>query len=518
MSPALNILIVAVAVVSVAAAVAAWWYYGTRSSRDAGTLKGKIDEAEKLRAQLQKTVEAERREAQLAAKEELIRLKAEVEKDNKSARVDIDRTKKRLEEREDVLEHKKQDLDKRDQKLDERERGLEAKEQEARDLIGERRLALESVASLTTQEAKETLLHEVEQEIANETAVIVGRAEREAREDGRRKASWIIGQAIQRCAVEQTTETTVSVVPLPSDEMKGRIIGREGRNIRAFEQLTGIDLIVDDTPEAVVLSGFDPVRREIARVALASLLTDGRIHPGRIEETVEKAKENVEETIREAAEKACFETGVSGLHPEIMRLIGRLRFRTSYGQNVLKHSIEVSHLAGAMAGELGGRVGIARRAGLLHDLGKAVDFERDGSHAQIGGDIAANRGEHAVVVEAILAHHEEVEIKSLEAALVQAGDAISASRPGARRETLEKYLKRLEELEAIAHSFEGVDKVYAIQAGREVRVIVKPDKIDDLQAHKMAKGMVDRIESEMDYPGQIRVTIIRETRAVEYAK
>jgi ribonuclease Y len=292
MSAALNILIVAVPVISVAAVVAAWWYYGTRSSRAAGTLQGKIDEAEKLRAQLQKSVEAERREAQLAAKEELIRLKAEVDKENKSARTDIDRTKKRLEEREDVLEHKKQELDKHAQKLDERERGLEAKDQEARDLIGERRQALESVASLTTQEAKDTLLREVEQEIASETAVIVGRAEREAREEGRRRASWIIGQAIQRCAVEQTTETTVSVVPLPSDEMKGRIIGREGRNIRAFEQLTGIDLIVDDTPEAVVLSGFDPVRREIARVALASLLTDGRIHPGRIEETVEKAKDH----------------------------------------------------------------------------------------------------------------------------------------------------------------------------------------------------------------------------------
>ncbi|MCE5238880.1 ribonuclease Y [bacterium] len=515
---AVNIPLIVVTAVSIAAAVVAWWYYGARSAQATGDLQGKIDDAEKLRAQLQKTIEAERREAQLAAKEEMIRLKAEVEKDNKSARVEIDRAKKRLEEREDAVERKKQDLDKHAQKLEDRERGLEAKEQEALDLIKERRRALEQVAHLTTQEAKDALLHEVEQEIADETTVIIGRAEREAREEGRRKASWIIGQAIQRCAVEQTTETTVSVVPLPSDEMKGRIIGREGRNIRAFEQLTGIDLIVDDTPEAVVLSGFDPVRRETARVALESLLTDGRIHPGRIEETVEKAKENVEERIKEAAEKACFETGVSGLHPEIMRLIGRLHFRTSYGQNVLNHSIEVSHLAGAMAGELGGRVGIARRAGLLHDLGKAVDFERDGSHAQIGADIASNRGEHGVVVESILAHHEEVEIKSLEAALVQAADAISASRPGARRETLEKYLKRLEELETIAHSFDGVDKVYAIQAGREVRVIVKPDKIDDLSAHKMAKGMVDRIESEMDYPGQIRVTVIRETRAVEYAK
>lgn len=515
---AVNILTVAIGVVGFAAAVAAWWYYGTRSGRDASTLKSKIDEAEKIRSQLQKTVDAERREVQLAAKEELLRVRAEVEKDNKSARVEIDRAKKRLEEREDVLEHKKQDLDKQGQKLEDRERTIETKIQEADELVQQRRGELERVAALTSQEARDLLLKEVETDIAAETATIIERAEKEAREEGRRKASWIIGQAIQRCSVEQTTETTVSVVPLPSDEMKGRIIGREGRNIRAFEQLTGIDLIVDDTPEAVVLSGFDPVRREIARVALASLLTDGRIHPGRIEEMVEKAKENVEERMKEAAEKACFETGVSGLHPEIMRLLGRLTYRTSYGQNVLKHSIEVSHLAGAMAGELAGRVAIARRAGLLHDLGKAVDFERDGSHAQIGADIASNRGEHPVIVQAILAHHEEVEIKSLEAALVQAGDAISASRPGARRETLEKYLKRLEELENIAHSFDGVDKVYAIQAGREVRVIVKPDKVDDMAAHKMAKSMVERIESEMDYPGQIRVTVIRETRAVEYAK
>ena len=514
---AVNIIIVAV-VVCVVAVVAAWAYFASRNAGAARTLQSKIDEAEKLRAQLQERVEAERREVQLAAKEEMIRLRAEVEKENKSARTEIDRAKKRVEEREDVLDHKKLDLDKQGQKLEERERKIETITQEADELVQQRREELERVARLTSQEARDQLLREVETEIASETSAIIERAEKEAREEGRRKASWIIGQAIQRCAVEQTTETTVSVVPLPSDEMKGRIIGREGRNIRAFEQLTGIDLIVDDTPEAVVLSGFDPVRREIARVALTSLLTDGRIHPGRIEETVEKAKENVEERLKEAAEKACFETGVSGLHPEIMRLLGRLHFRTSYGQNVLLHSIEVSHLAGAMAGELAGRVGIARRAGLLHDLGKAVDFERDGSHAQIGADIATNRGEAAVVVQAILAHHEEVEIKSLEAALVQAGDAISASRPGARRETLEKYLKRLEELEAIAHSFEGVDKVYAIQAGREVRVIVKPDKVDDMSAHKMAKGMVDRIESEMDYPGQIRVTVIRETRAVEYAK
>jgi len=503
---------------SLAAIIGVWLYYAVRSRRAAAILQTKIEETEQLKQQLEKTIEAERREAQLAAKEEFMKLRADLEKETKAARNEIERAKKRLEEREDQLERRKQELDKQSQKLEERERQLEAKEQELAALSEQRRQELERVAQLSTDEAKQILLREVEQEIAAETARIIERAEREAREEARRRAGWIIGQAIQRCAVEHTTETTVSVVPLPSEEMKGRIIGREGRNIRTFEQLTGVDLIVDDTPEAVVLSAFDPVRREIARVALESLLADGRIHPGRIEEMVEKAQQNVEERIREAAEKACFETGVSGLHPEIMRLLGRLHFRTSYGQNVLAHSIEVSHLAGAMAGELGARVGLARRAGLLHDIGKAVDFERDGSHARIGADIAANRNEHPVVVEAILGHHEEAEMTSLEAVLVQAADAISASRPGARRETLEKYLKRLEELEAIARSFEGVDKVYAIQAGREVRVIVKPDKIDDLAAHKLAKGMVERIQNEMDYPGQIRVTVIRETRAVEYAK
>jgi ribonuclease Y len=509
---------IVIIVLCVAAVVAISFHYKNRAARSDAEIQSRLAEAERLRSQAEKVIESERRELKIAAKEEVMRLRAETEQEFKQARSEIDRGKKRLDEREDSLDRRKNELEKQAQQLEDRDKKVREVEREADELIGQRRDELEKVAQMTTPEARETLMQEVETEIAQQTAQIIERAEREAREEGRRKASWIIGQAIQRCAVEQTTETTVSVVPLSGDEMKGRIIGREGRNIRAFEQLTGIDLIVDDTPEAVVLSGFDPVRREVARVALEGLIGDGRIHPGRIEEMVEKAQENVDERIREAAEKATFETGVSGLHPEIMRLIGRLHFRTSYGQNVLKHSIEVSHLAGAMAGELGARVSMARRAGLLHDLGKAVDFERDGSHAQIGADIAANRGEHTVIVEAILAHHEEIEIKSLEAALVQAADAISASRPGARRETLEKYLKRLEELETIAHSFDGVDKVYAIQAGREVRVIVKPDRIDDGEAHKMARGMVERIESEMDYPGQIRVTVIRETRAIEYAK
>jgi len=511
---------VVVVIVACAVSGAALYFVGYNNRKKTAEAKiGSAEtEAKRIVNDAIKTAEQKRKEAIIEAKDEAFKLKAEADKEIKDRRAEVARQENRIDQKETALDKKTEALEKKEEDLKQRSELAEARLAEVEQLKIREAEKLETLAGLSQEDAKEVLLHRVDEELTHEKAVRISAYEANMKEECDTIARNMIGQAISRCAADHSSETTVSVVPLPSDEMKGRIIGREGRNIRAFEQLTGIDLIVDDTPEAVVLSGFDPVRRETARVALESLLTDGRIHPGRIEETVEKAKENVEERIREAAEKACFETGVSGLHPEIMRLIGRLHFRTSYGQNVLNHSIEVSHLAGAMAGELGGRVGIARRAGLLHDLGKAVDFERDGSHAQIGADIASNRGEHGVVVESILAHHEEVEIKSLEAALVQAADAISASRPGARRETLEKYLKRLEELENIAHSFEGVDKVYAIQAGREVRVIVKPDKIDDLSAHKMAKGMVDRIESEMDYPGQIRVTVIRETRAVEYAK
>lgn len=472
-------------------------------------------------AQLEETrraLEAERRELKLAAKEEQIKLRERLEEDIKRTRADLEKTKKRLDEREDNLDKRKTELDQRAAGLDKRELRLQEMEAEAQELLDSRREELERVAAMTTRQARETLLAEVEHEVRQEAAQLIRRIEDSARRDADRKAAEIISRAIQRCAVDQTTETTVSVVPLPSDEMKGRIIGREGRNIRCFEQATGIDLIVDDTPEAVVLSGFDPVRREIAKTALETLIGDGRIHPGRIEETVERARKQVEERMQEAAERAAFETGVTGLHPELMKLLGKLRYRTSYGQNVLKHSIEVAHLAGSMAQELGARVNIARRGGLLHDIGKAVDFERDGTHTQIGVEIAKSRGEAPEVIHCIAAHHDDTEVQSIEAALVQAADAISASRPGARRETLEAYLKRLEGLETIAASFDGVDKVFAIQAGREVRVIVKPDKVDDLQAHRLAKGMVERIESELDYPGQIRITIIRETRAVEYAK
>lgn len=507
-----------IAVIGVLFGIGALIYAATRTRNLAGQAERERQLREAELEEAKRAVEQERREVKLSIKETEIRLRERMEEEARKARAELEKTKKRLDEREDNLDRRKNELEQRVADIEKRERKLAEAEKQSQELLAERRAELERVAAMTTEEARKQLLAEVEQEVRNEVTALVRRIEDEARRDADRRAAEIVSRAIQRCAVDQTTETTVSVVPLPNDEMKGRIIGREGRNIRSFEQFTGIDLIVDDTPEAVVLSGFDPVRREIAKVALETLLADGRIHPGRIEETVERARKQIEERMQEAAERAVFETGVSGLHPEIMKLLGKLRYRTSYGQNVLKHSVEVAHLAGAMAAELGVRVNIAKRGGLLHDIGKAVDYERDGTHTQIGAEIAKARGESNDVVHCIAAHHDDVEVLSVEAALVQAADAISASRPGARRETLETYLKRLEGLENIASSFEGVEKVFAIQAGREVRVIVKPEKIDDLEAHRLAKGMVARIESELDYPGQIRVTVIRETRAVEYAK
>ncbi len=506
------------AIVTVAAVLIAWLAYRSKLAAAQEIIERDRAEATAIRASAQEQLEADRRELRLAAKEEALKLREQVEAEIKGQRDELEKAKRRLEEREDRIERMTTELDNRAKNLRNREKEIENQEQRVQELLDEQDRELQRVSGMTRQEAREMLLAQVEEEIEQDANQIVRQAVAKAQEEGDRKANEIIAWAIQRCAVDHTAESTVSVVPLPSDDMKGRIIGREGRNIRAFEQATGVDLIVDDTPEAVVLSGFDPVRREIARISLTTLISDGRIHPGRIEETVARAREEIEEKMKAAGEQATFETGVSGLHPEMVRLLGKLHFRTSYGQNVLKHSIEVAHLAGAMAGECGARVAIARRAGLLHDIGKAVDYERDGSHALIGMEIARSRQEPEAVVHAIAAHHEEIPMESVEAFLVQAADAISAARPGARRETLESYLKRLEGLETIARSFQGVDKCYAIQAGRELRVMVKPERVDDVTAHRLAKQMAERIQSEMEYPGQIRVTVIRETRAIEYAQ
>ncbi len=505
-------------VVAIVAALVAWFVYRTKMQIAQEHIEQERAEAEEMKERAAAEIEARQRELELEAKEEALQLREQVEGELKAQREELDNTKRRLEEREDRIERLNAEMDKRSRNVRDREEELEEQEERVEELIEEQERELQRVSGLTRQQAKEMLLAEVEDEIEQDANQLVRQTIARAQEEADRKANEIVAGAIQRCAVDHTAESTVSVVQLPSDDMKGRIIGREGRNIRAFENATGVDLIVDDTPEAVVLSAFDPVRREVGRISLEALIADGRIHPGRIEEAVGRAREAIEEKMKEAGEQATFQTGVSGLHPELVRLLGKLHFRTSYGQNVLKHSIEVAHLAGAMAGECSARVAIARRAGLLHDIGKAVDYERDGSHATIGMEICRSRQEPEAVIHAVGAHHEEVEMETVEAFLVQAADAISAARPGARRETLESYLKRLEGLEGIARSFNGVENCYAIQAGRELRVMVKPDRIDDRRAHELAKQMAGQIQSEMEYPGQIRVTIIRETRAVEYAQ
>lgn len=425
---------------------------------------------------------------------------------------------RRLTQKEESLDRKIESIERKEDNLTKKDEEIEKVREQIQELHAKQLAELERLSGLTSEEAREILLANIEEEIKHEAAMLIKEIESQAKEEGEKRAKDIISQAIQRCAADHVAETTVTVVALPNDEMKGRIIGREGRNIRTLETLTGIDLIIDDTPEAVILSGFDPIRREVARLALEKLILDGRIHPARIEEMVEKARKEVETQIREAGEQATFETGVHGLHPELVKLLGRLRYRTSYGQNVLKHSIEVSHLAGLMAAELGVDVTLAKRAGLLHDIGKAIDHETEGPHVTIGADLARKYKESPAIVHAIAAHHGDEEPKTIEAVLVQAADAISAARPGARRETLESYIKRLEKLEAITNAFEGVEKSFAIQAGREVRVMVKPDKIDDLSAVRLVRDIAKKIEEELEYPGQIKVMVIRETRAVEYAK
>lgn len=448
----------------------------------------------------------------------MLRLKNETEKENRERRSEIQKLEKRIINKEENIERKSEVLEKKEESLFKKAKELDDKKSKIEEIYDEQVLELERLSGLTSDDAKELLLNETRKEIVHESAIMIKEMENEAKEEAEKNAREIISIAIQKYAADHVTETTVTVVSLPNDEMKGRIIGREGRNIRTLETLTGIDLIIDDTPEAVVLSGFDPVRREIARIALEKLIVDGRIHPARIEEMVGKATNEVNNIIREAGEEAAFDVGIHGLHPELIRLLGRLKYRTSYGQNVLKHSVEVSHLAGIMAAELGCDVRIAKRAGLLHDIGKAIDHEVEGPHVEIGVDLAKRYKESKEVLHAIEAHHGDVEANTIEAVLVQACDAISAARPGARRETLESYIKRLQKLEEIANSFDGIEKSYAIQAGREIRIIVKPDEISELEMVHTARDIVKSIESELDYPGQVKVNVIRETRAIEYAK
>ncbi len=514
-----TVVIVILAVLVVAAAVLSWVISAKHQQKiyeeTVGTAEVKsreiIDEALKTAAE-------KKREALLEAKEENIAAKNELDREAKERRAELRRSEQRVQSKEENLDKKLEALERKEQSVQSRDDRLKKKEADLDEMIKSEQTRLEEISGLTTEQAKEYLIHSVEEEAQHDIAKRLKELDARAKDDASKKAKEYIATAIQKCAADHVSEISISVVSLPNDEMKGRIIGREGRNIRALETATGVDLIIDDTPEAVVISGFDPMRREVARLALEKLIVDGRIHPARIEEVVKKAQKEVDEFIKEKGDAAILETGVHGIHPELVKLLGRMHFRTSYGQNALKHSIEVSHLSGLLAGEMGLDIRLAKRAGLLHDIGKSLEHEMEGSHVQIGADLCRKYKENAVVVNAVEAHHGDVEPTSLIAVLVQAADAISAARPGARRDTLETYTNRLTQLEEITNSFKGVDKSFAIQAGREVRVMVVPEQISDDGMTILAHDIAKRIEDEMEYPGQIKVNVIRESRFVDYAK
>ena len=476
------------------------------------------EEAKRILSDAIKSAESRKKEALVEAKDEIYKMRTEAEKDVKERRSEVTRQERRLVQKEESLDRKLENLEKKDETLQQKIKETEGKLAEAEEIKKRQFEMLERISGLTIDQAKEYLLKNLEEELTHEKTLMVAQFEQQTREESEAKAREIISTAIQRCAADHVAEATVSVVPLPNDEMKGRIIGREGRNIRTLETMTGVDLIIDDTPEAITLSSYDPVRREIARIALERLIQDGRIHPARIEETVEKARKEVEAKIKQDGERAVLEIGIHSIHPELVKLLGRLRYRTSYGQNVLDHSLEVAHIAGMMAAELGADVNGAKRAGLLHDIGKALTHEVEGSHVNIGVDVARKYKENQNILHAIEAHHGDVEPRTIVACLVQAADAISAARPGARRENVENCIKRLQKLEEIANSFEGVEKCYAIQAGREIRILVKPEVVKDDQTILVAREIAKKIESELDYPGQVKVHVVRESRAIEYAK
>ncbi|HCC34226.1 MAG TPA: ribonuclease Y [Ruminococcaceae bacterium] len=511
--------IVSIAVTAVVIGLLAFFVgVNYRKKTAEGVIGSAEEESKRLLSEAMKNAEAKKKESVLEAKDEIHRLRSESDKELRERRSELQKQERRIQQKEETLEKKIDNLEQKEEKLQKRSKEVDEKISEAEEMKRQQMSLLERISGLTTEQAKEYLLQNLDDELTHEKAVRILEYQQSFKEEADAQARELISRAIQRCAADHSSEATVSVVPLPNDEMKGRIIGREGRNIRTLETLTGVDLIIDDTPESITLSSFDPIRREIARIALEKLITDGRIHPARIEEMIEKARKEVDHTIKVRGERAILDTDIHSMHPELVKLLGRLHYRTSYGQNVLNHSLEVAYLAGLMAADLGEDVQLARRAGLIHDIGKALDHEMEGSHIQLGVEVCRKYKESPAVIHAVEAHHGDVEATTVIACLVQAADAISAARPGARRENIENYIKRLEKLEEIANSFDGIERSFAIQAGREVRVMIKPESVNDDQMILLAREIAKRIEEDLDYPGQIKVHLIRENRAIDYAK